>query len=372
MAGRRPALRIESIEVTQSIQTLPATVRLVESKPTVVRVTVRHGLAGWGANTVPNVRGRMRVRGPDVGTSPWFDAANGTVDSPMVATPGASITVKAAPARNATDDTLNFLIPPGWARGTNTRVDVEVRVAGFGAAGGFAGFSEQVSSGAGPMRFERRRTLQYRYIRLAWAGGSAPTDQVCRNTLAGSVPLLPTPSAGVAPVPGVGIQTVSVASGSDGSNERRNLLNDWDDRHNCSTFESLFEWLGFDCPEDDGAIWVLIPGQFARGEAYAIPSNVCMTPPSNGPYAAHEVAHCLNQAHVSVSCANGQQATGGDAPSAWPNMAQLQDVPFDSVRNRALTLAGTGVFDVMTYCGTPNNTWPVPLRWQRLWDRIGS
>ena len=76
--------------------------------------------------------------------------------------------------------------------------------------------------------------------------------------------------------------------------------------------------------------------------------------------------------HVGVMCANGQQAQGGDAPSAWPNNAQLTDVPFDVTRNVALTLAGTGVFDVMTYCGTPNNTWPMPARWQRLWDRVGS
>ena len=63
-------------------------------------------------------------------------------------------------------------------------------------------------------------------------------------------------------------------------------------------------------------------------------------------------------------CANGQQAQGGDAPSAWPNNAQTTDVPFDVTRNVALTLAGTGVFDVITYCGTPNNTWPMPARWQ--------
>ena len=47
------------------------------------------------------------------------------------------------------------------------------------------------------------------------------------------------------------------------------------------------------------------------------------------------------------------------------------DVPFDVTRNLALTLSGTGVFDVMTYCGTPNNTWPMPVRWSRLWNEIG-
>jgi len=370
VAAKRPGLRIDTIEVTQSIQTIPQSVRLVESKPTVVRVSVRHALAGFGGDTVPGVRGRIRVRGADVGISPWFDAANGS-GPPMTPNPGASITVRSVPSRNVTDDTLNFLIPPWWARGSNTRFDVEVRVAGYGGAGGFAGYSEQVTQSTGLMVFEGRRALQFRFVRVAWNGGAAPTAAVCTDTLRGAVPLLPTSSAGVAAL-GVGVQTVNLAMGSNGDTERRNLLNDFDDRHNCSTFEALFEWLGFDCPSPDGTIWALIPGQFARGEAFDIPSNVFMTPPSNGPYAAHELSHCLNQTHVSVACSNGQTATGGDAPGAWPNMAQLQDVPFDVVRNTALTLAGTGVFDVMTYCGTPSNTWPMPVRWQRLWNEIGS
>lgn len=138
-------------------------------------------------------------------------------------------------------------------------------------------------------------------------------------------------------------------------------------------FEALTEWLGSDCPDDDGAIWVLIPGQFVQGEAYAIPSNVCLAPPSNGPYAAHEIAHCLNQQHVRSSCGTGALPTGGDAPTVWPNNGVLTDVPFDTFRNRALSLAGAQVGDLMTYCQpTDLNTWPLPLRWQRLWDAIGS
>jgi hypothetical protein len=49
IVSKRPALRIESAEVTQSIQTIPHSVRLVASKPTIVRVTVRHGLSGLAA-----------------------------------------------------------------------------------------------------------------------------------------------------------------------------------------------------------------------------------------------------------------------------------------------------------------------------------
>ena len=363
-ASKRPNLSIGSIEVTQSIQTAGQTVPLVDRKPTVVRVTVRHGLFGFGTNTVPNVRGRIRVRRSDGSISGWIDAANGS--TPMAPNPGASITVQANPQRNNTNDTLNFLIPPLWCT-LSVRYEIEVRVVGFGATGGFAGFDQVVTLTSAWFAFQVRRTLEFRYIRVNW-GGSTPTDAVCANTLRSAIPMLPTPTANIFALPGVGVQNPPGTANAD----RDNLLNDFDDRHNCSWWEALWEWLGEDCPDDDGAIWILIPGVFFRGRAFDIPSNVCFTPPNDGPYAAHEIAHCLNQAHVSVNCANGQTATGGDAPSAWPNNAQLQDVPFDVTRNQALTLAGTGVFDLMTYCGTPNNTWPIPARWDRLWVQIGS
>jgi hypothetical protein len=362
-ASRRPGLSIGAIEVTQGIQNTANTVRLVESKPTIVRVTVNHSLAGFDTNAVPNVRGRIRVRRSNGVFSGWMDAANNS--NPMAPNPGAQITVPATPQRNNTNDTLNFLVPPFWNSGT-VAYEVEVRVAGYGAVGAFGGFSEQVSRITGSFSFQRRRTLELRYVRVTWSG-STPTDQQCINTLRGAVPLLPTPTANIAALGGVGVQVpTSNTAGRDG------LLDDFDDQHNCSAWEAFWEWAGADCPDDDGAIWVLIPGVFFQGRAFDIPSNVCFTPPNDGPYAAHELSHCLNQKHVGLMCSNGQQAQGGDAASAWPNNAQLVDVPFDVTRNTALTLAGTGVFDVMTYCGSPNNTWPMPARWDRLWNEIGG
>jgi hypothetical protein len=363
VAAKRPRLAIAGIEVTQSIQSPSQSVRLVEYKPTVVRVTVTHGLAGWGGDSVPNVTGRIRVRRGAI-LSGWFDPANGS--SPMVATPGAAITVPASPQRNNTNDTLNFLIPPAWCTGT-ARFEIEVRLEGYGAGSGFPGYSELVTTTSAASTFEHRRTLELRYIRVNW-GGSTPSAQNCFDTLRKAVPLLPTATANIAALAGVGVQNAGGTADSD----RDDLIDDFDDRHNCSWWEALWEWLGADCPDDDGAIWVLIPGTFERGKAKDIPSNTCFTPPNDGPYAAHELSHCLDQKHVGVMCPNGRQATGGDAPSGFPNNAKLTDVPFDVTRNVALSLAGTGVFDVMTYCGTPNNTWPMPVRWQRLWEEVGS
>jgi hypothetical protein len=375
ITAKRPSIRISQLQITQSVQTPGHTVRLVTGKPTVVRVLVEHGLAGWGGGAVPNVTGRIRMHRN--GWTPWIDAANNT--QPMRATPGTSITVPAAPSLNNTNDTVNFMLPTGWAAGTAT-YQVEVRVSGFAAGPGFAGFSEAVTRNTVWVEYHDRRAIQLRYIRVNWNGMGAPTANVCEDTLRGAVPLLPTPTAGIAPLAGQGVHTRSSTSVANENNQRRDMLNDFEDEHNCSTWEELTEWLGSDCPDEDGTIWVLIPGDFRQGEAFAIPSNVCYTPPSDGPYAAHELAHCLGQTHVRLPATGANAPAGGDAASAWPNNAMLTDVPFDPIGTstgagtlpRALSLAGSGVADVMTYWGTPNGTWPMPERWDRLWNAVGA
>jgi hypothetical protein len=379
VTAKLPALSIAQVQVTQSIQTPDHAVKLVAFKPTVLRALVNHGLGTWGGGNVPGVSGRVRMFRA-AAWSPWVDAANNTV--PMQATPGTTITVPVLPSLNNTNDALNFILPSDWCWGAAV-YQVEVRVAGFGATTSFAGYDDRVLRYSVHVNYENRRTLQFRYIRVNWNGMGPPTDADCIDTLRGAVPLLPTPSAGIAPVPGQGVHNRSASVAQTGA-QRRDMLDDFEDEHNCSAFEAAFEWLGWDCPDDDGAIWVLIPGQFQGGEAHSIPGNVCFTPPSDGPYAAHEIGHCLNQAHVRLPATGANAPAGGDAASDWPNNGVLSDVPFDSqgtrtgtaTNPRALSLNatganGSGVGDVMTYWGTPNNTWPLPRRWQQLWDYIG-
>jgi hypothetical protein len=378
VTARRPALKVAQTQITQSIQTPDHKVKMVAYKPTVLRVLLTHGLGTWAGGNVPAVTGRVRMlRSPN--WSSWIDAAPAV--HPMTATPGTSITVPVLPSMNNTNDTLNFILPADWSWGT-VAYQVEIRVNGFGATPSFPGYSEQIFRNAGSVTYEARRTLQFRYIRVNWNGGGPPSDAVCQDTLAAAVPLLPTPSAGIAPVPGQGVHNRSSANAAQEDEFRRDMLDDFEDEHNCSAWESAWEWLGADCPDEDGAIWVLIPGQFQQGEAFDIPSNVCYTPPSNGPYAAHEISHCLNQQHVRLAPAGANFPTGGDPPSAWPNNAVLTDVPFDTrgsqtgpaptdPRALSLGLGGMNVCDVMTYWGTPNGTWPMPRRWQQLWDYIG-
>ncbi len=96
IATKRPGLQITQIEVTQGVQTIPPTVRLVAQKPTVVRVRVNHSLAGWGSDAVPKVIGRMKAQVLGNPWSPWYDAVNGS--NPMGPIPGAAITVPAESA----------------------------------------------------------------------------------------------------------------------------------------------------------------------------------------------------------------------------------------------------------------------------------
>ncbi len=376
VTAKQPALKVTQTQITQSIQTPDHSVKLVAYKPTVLRVLVTNGLGTWGAGNVPGVIGRVRMLRSG-NWSPWIDAAPDV--HPMTATPGTSITVPMFPSLNNTNDTLNFILPADWTWGT-VSYQVEVLVNFFGARPAFKGFSERVVKGTVSVTYETRRTLQFRYIRVSWNGVAAPSDAICQDTLASAVPLLPTPSAGIAPVPGQGVHNRSSATQEQEDEQRREMLDDFEDEKNCSAWESAWEWLGADCPDDDGSIWVLIPGTMRRGEAFAIPSNVCYTPPSDGPYAAHEISHCLNQQHVRLARPGSELPEGGDPPSAWPNSAALTDVPFDSrgqqtgstTKPRALSLAGNGVRDIMTYWFRPNGTWPMPRRWQQLWDFIGS
>jgi hypothetical protein len=377
IATKRPQLSIAQVEVTQGIQTIPASVRLVAQKPTVVRVTVRHGLKGWGANTVPQVTGRMKAQILGTSWSPWYDPVNGSTP-PIGPMPGASITVPASPQRAKTNDTLNFLIPPAYCSGDVT-ILLDVRVTGFDArVPDFLGFSESIIGGVALVTFEKRRILNLRYIRVDWFGSGAPAYGVCKRTLLAAVPLLPTPMAIVAPLAGVGVQNAGPTLFFTTPDDIRDaLLDRFYALHSCLPVAT--EFLGSDCPDDNDEVWVLIPGATQaqarmagapfRGSSRDIPSNVCFTPPNDGPYAAHELSHCLNQQHLSVMCPDGQQAAGGDAPGTWPNGGVLTDVPFD-VQNNATVTGAILVWDVMTYCGSLN-TWPSPRRWQQLWDYLG-
>lgn len=359
-ASKQPQLRIESVEVTQGLQTIPPTMELVAGKATVVRVSVRHGLGGWGGDVVPGVRGRLQLR-YGASSSVWLDPANGSL--PMAPTPGASISVVANPQRQNTNDTLNFLVPGALCTGTPS-LRIEVTVDGFDARPGFAGFTETTTSGSTRAEFKLRRTLELRFVRTNW-NGTVSSAAECDKGIRDCLPMIPTPNFNVAPA-NVGVLTAAPGAAADMFED---LLDQVDELHNCDWWESLTEWLGSDCPDDDGAIWVAVTTAVSGGLAQR-PGN-CMTAGTVFVSTmAHEMSHNLDQRHLTSTCTGGGTPENADDGASWPNAGQIADVPFDITTNAALQSA-TGLWDIMTYCNRPDR-WPTALRWSRLWSRVGA
>lgn len=377
VATADPALEIAAIEVTQGIQTPDHDVRLVRGKQGVIRVTPSHGLGSFGGGRVPGVTGRLRLRTGTDAWSPWFDPINGS--NPATPTPGASVTVVGSPDREATDDTLNFLLPVARARGP-LAVEVELRVDDYGAPAGRRGASSRPRRAFGPFAFHQRARIDLRYVRIRWQNGAAatpqtPTDAACVETLERSMRRMPARLGVIERVPGVGVQVAEVPTGAtnaafnnDVARIVRELVDEFDDQHNCSVWEWLTQWLGSDCPEDDGAYWALITGGPSGGVAAGIPSNTYLTPVNDENRAPHELGHSLGQLHIEVACPNGRQAGGGEPPENYANDGQLTDVAFDLDLNQTVTDLDE-VWDIMTYCGT---RWTKPQRSQQLFDHIGS
>lgn len=361
IATRQPRLSIETIEVTQGLQTIPATIRMVARKETVVRVTVRHALDGWGANSVPGVVGRIRVHYPGgLPPSAWLDAANAS-PLPMRPNPGASITVSASPDRQNVDDTLNFHIPGALCTG-NPTFRVEVRVNGFDARGGFGGFWEMVERSSAPVAFEARRIVELRWVRLNWSG-TITSQADCERALREAVPMLPTPTANIAAAPVGVVMPLAL-------DMFRDALDQLDDLHNCSDFEALTEWLGSDCPDEDDTKWVGVTMAGPSGGLAQRPGNVCIVSPTvSFTTVAHELSHNFDQRHLTSTCAGGTLPDNAENASGFPDAGQINDVPFNVLVNNTVTSA-TGVWDVMTYCSRPDR-WPSFERWRRLWDQIG-
>ena len=371
--SKRPQLQINSIEVTQGIQTIPPTVRLVERKPTVVRVYASHGLAGFGTGDereVQGVTGRLRTRQADGAFSPWFDPINvgirqALLGDPPTPRPGASITVRALVDRSEVNDTLNFLLPTSRCWG-KLDFQVELRKDRYGARGEGPGFDERVlrsfeddPANHREYEFNPRRILHIQYIRVR-QNGVVPTHAQCQETLERYIQLIPTSWALIGP------------------SQRFDIVDAPDIPENLPAFaRSLIDYVIADdlldrfddMHEDDGTYWALVRPVGSHGIAKH--AGYTYTTTLNATMAAHELSHCLNQSHIRVRCPEGEggEPLDGDDPDDWPNRGQLQDVPFDIGRNRVVPpRVGRSVWDLMTYC---EFRWTHPRRWRQLYDYIG-
>ena len=407
-ASKRPGLGIEAIEVTQSVQTLDHQVTLIEHKPTVARVYASHSLNGFGDDTVPGVTGRLRVHQQSGSTSAWFSPINGAATQapdPPSPNPNAFITLPASVDRTLTNDTLNFLIPAGLSEGT-IDIEVEIRVDDFGAPPGESGLDERVGRTFENFTFVARRPLKIRYIparvnlnvnnvaiSLSPDFSNPPTDQECRDFLLETFKYFPsTPDSierrdddevtleagrvvirtalGTFPI---NFSALPISSESALFDVYANVVLEWYGLVKACDLAGIG---GFVCPDNDDEIWViLVPidrGVWGRAHWAAA---VCITP-MRLVSAAHEMAHTLNQHHITpVSCPGGGGAVGDDPtsdPATWEDSSQIlpdKVVPFDVIQNIAVTGDSDGLWDLMTYCG---RKWTHQQRWDMLFNEIGS
>ncbi len=134
------------------------------------------------------------------------------------------------------------------------------------------------------------------------------------------------------------------------------------------------------CTEDQDAIWAVLVPVSTWGEATGHPSRE-FTCSMDHRQCAHELAHCLGQQHLAnTGCPNADNPnTGGDAITDAANwgdfdggrIPEAKAVPFDVIQNSTIIegVAGGGVWDLMTYCGT---RWTTPRRWKLIFDFVGS
>jgi hypothetical protein len=347
VASHRPMLRVDAIDIAQG---WPAPlIKLVASKPTLVRVRVRHGLNGWGADQVPQVTGVLRLQNKWTAVTDFVEpAVVPPGDGAMIETAGATMTVPSDPAWQNIADTLNFLIPSHLVRVEERMTSIRVSVTGFGRISSFTGFSEDLVVPVQLPTFHLRKPLEIRYLPIRWGATPEPTDAECVQVLEQAMSRLPVPYVNLTPLwPG----QIGVVDPRDVDEDEpfEDILDEFEERHNGNAIWVLMVRNPVPIPDTDRNL---------LGQAADIPSNVMITV-LNPVTAAHELGHCLNQEHIRLC-----RADGGDSAAQWDG-GQMTGVVVDWCTSSALAAP----YDLMTYCLV---RWPMPNRWQRLFDRVGA
>ncbi|MGN2642399.1 hypothetical protein ACTD5D_40755 [Nocardia takedensis] len=348
-ASQRPQLRAAGSSVDQGWG--PPEVRLVAGKTTLVRARVRHGLKNWDNPVVPSVSGTLMLANQWSGTTEFIaPAVSPQSGAPMRETPGTSITVPTYPDWASAGNTLNFLIPGPLTTREYSGAAVRVSVTGFGQVGSFPGYSQQLSIPVTMPTFHPRRPLEIRYVRIEWGATFAPTDEECVEAIERALSFLPTPWANIAPLyPG----------------QTRYTDNRDGEDHPFEHLRDQYEEMHY-----GDALWVvMVPsnsGGNAAGQASKLENKtgfIAVSEPS--PHViAHEIAHCFKQKHIEL-CG----AKDGESAAQWDG-GNYTGVVIDWRSGHTLI----SPWDLMTYCqeGNPVRMWPVPRRWNQLFDRIGS
>ena len=380
---RRPELEIVDIEVTQGMQTAAGEVALVAGKPTAVRMIGRHAMAEVGLTSLPGVWGRIRYFNEDFPNGTAWDALINNSDArPPEANWGARINLPTNTNLDVTNHTVNFLIPEALCH-DNLDIEVELRVYDAGSSDGIGGYSETVRARFDGFQFRERKPIRIRYIpvtveqdatgtlNMAPGISNPPTEEECRDLIEESLQQIPTTAESIARHDSYSIRI---------SLQRTIIETPFGDFSRSLDYDifgnSHLEWIriiricaflditGLLCPEDDDAYWaIIVPSEGGWGRAHI--GGLEYLTPYRASTAAHELAHCLNQQHLGVQCANGSTAPGGTDPADFDNSGVVTGVPFDILNNRAGSIND---LDLMTYC---TSRWTSARRWQQMFDYVG-
>ncbi len=357
-----PVLNIEGMEVSQGIQTFWRSgvtwnsVPTIAGKDTIVRVYISCDRNGFNNDRLDNVTGLLHVDG-----TPHYPINDITPDNPGGGNPFISVGSRNQIDRSSTNDTLNFRIPASRASGTK---DIKVTITGLDGCGTRVIVSQTLS-----WTWQTNTPLKVRFVRIrdnrsSTTSSTTPTDAQARFTIQRAFDLLPSPATDIAEA---WASTLTTSREFTTDNGLRGLLDDIDDKHNCSAWEWLTEWLGSECPDDDYAEWVGLTVPFNRG--WATGGNTCISAIhqiADGQGAlvrvktAHELGHNLGFCHVAQGC---NSSLPGGTCNNHPNTGILQDIPFDPYWNQVV---GTGINSVSDFMSYDCIRWVSSYSWNQM------
>jgi hypothetical protein len=351
-------LTVSRIEVVQATQDVDNSIRLVAEKKTVARVFVGLGNETSVLNP-PQVRAVLRGRnaaGAELPGSP-LSAANAPIRAPN------------RPNREATNDSLNFVLPPEWtAEGTITlRAEVN--------ADGSVPETDRTNNVREQQAvFFHRSDFAVRWVRICYAEPSDPFprcpsgfvslhDEKMRKTFPVADARLSYSELDVPtwtwPYDMARSDTWSYLAAS------LRLRYELTSR---GAFDQLVGWLPDLVPLTDGVAGYSDPrwlGREQTGRAtWVMDLRGPRYPGVSENLLAHEIGHNLGLRHTNTAdCGNCQ-----DDATDWPDptSGRIHEVGFDPA---ALLAVSPSKFDVMTYRNNPGpKIWISPFHFNKLFD----
>jgi hypothetical protein len=260
---------------------------------------------------------------------------------------------------------------------------VELRVYDAGSSDGIEGYSESVRARFDGFQFRERKPIRIRFIpvtvepdatgtlNMAAGVSNPPTDEECRSLIEESLQQIPTTAESITRHDSYSIRISlqrTIIQTPFGAFSRSLDYDIFGNTHlewiRIIRICAFLDFTGQLCPEDDDAYWaIIVPSEGGWGRAHI--GGLEYLTPYRAATAAHELAHCLDQQHLGVACANGSTAPGGTDPTDFENSGVVTGVPFDILNNRAGSIND---LDLMTYC---NNRWTSAQRWQQMFDYVG-